>query len=316
MTSSPRSIPGRLAAAAALASLLVGCSASDDSAGGDDGSTTIGFVNGAETVFHGCLQKAIEQSATSRNAHLVVANSRQNPVTELSNIEDLIARHVDELIVQTVDVDTLDVDVAKARAAGIPIFLTSVDVDDLSGVLGAVVVDLGRLGALDAGWLEKDAAGRNVKVGVIAGAPGAASDLMVAGFEEALPANAKLVSELPGMFDPVKARESAQDMIEAYPDLDYAFVANEEMALSARQVFDAAGADVKIVTVNGTDEGLQAVKDGRLSATVANSASNLGRLAVQNSLGLMAGSSVEKVTSAPILLVTRANVDEAPAYCS
>ncbi|MGW2842893.1 sugar ABC transporter substrate-binding protein [Streptomyces sp. NPDC001493] len=316
MTSSPRSLPGRLAAAAALAALATGCSPADSGTGGDDGSTTIGFVNGADTVFHTCLQKAMEQSARSRNVHLVVANSRQNPVTELANIEDLIARGVDALVVQTVDVNTLDVDVAKARAAGVPIFLTSVSPDDLSGVLGAVVVDLGKLGALDAGWVEKDAAGRNVEVGVIAGAPGAASDLMVAGFEQALPANAKLVSDLPGLFDPAKARESAGDMIEAYPDLDYAFVANEEMALSARQVFDAAGADVKIVTVNGTDEGLAAVKDGRLSATVANSAADLGKLAVRNSLGLMAGGAVEKVASAPIRLVTRANVEEAPAYCS
>ncbi|MEU1089916.1 hypothetical protein ABZ401_24360 [Streptomyces sp. NPDC005892] len=82
---------------------------------------------------------------------------------------------------------------------------------------------------------------------------------MVAGFEQALPANATMVADLPGLFDPAKARESAADMIEAHPDLDYVFVANEEMALGARQVFDAAGADVRIVTVNGTDEGLQAV---------------------------------------------------------
>lgn len=316
MTSSPRRVPGRLAAAAALTSLLVGCSSAGEGAGDDDGTTTIGFVNGAETAFHTCLQRAMERTATSQDVRLVVANSRQNPVAELSNIEDMIARGVDALIVQTVDVDTLDVDVAKARAAHIPIFLTSVNVDDLSGVLGAVVVDLGRLGALDAGWVERDAAGREVKVGVIAGAPGAASDLMVAGFEAALPANAKVVSDLPGMFDPAKARESATDMIEAHPDLGYAFVANEEMALSARQVFDAAGADVKIVTVNGTDEGLQAVKDGRLSATVANSASAMGQLAVRNSLGLIDGDAVDQVASTPILLVTEKNVDEAPAYCS
>ncbi|MFE9848492.1 sugar ABC transporter substrate-binding protein [Streptomyces sp. NPDC005576] len=92
---------------------------------------------------------------------------------------------------------------------------------------------------------------------------------MVAGFEQALPANATMVADLPGLFDPAKARESAADMIEAHPDLDYVFVANEEMALGARQVFDAAGADVRIVTVNGIDEGLQAVRDGRLSAPVA-----------------------------------------------
>lgn len=316
MTSSSRSLPGRMTAAAALVTLLAGCSTADEGAGEDDGATTIGFVNGADTVFHTCLQKAVEQAATSRNVRLIAANSEQNPVTELSHIEDLLARGVDVLIVQTVDVNTLDVDIAKAEAAGIPIFLTSVNAENVAGILGAVVVDLRRLGALDAAWVEEDAAGQHVKVGVIGGAPGAASDLMVTGFQEALPAHAEVVSELPGMFDPGKAAEVAGDMIDAHPDLDYAFVANEEMALSARQVFDAAGAHVKIVTVNGTDTGLKAVKDGRLSATVANSARTLGELAVENSLGLMEGGAVDKITSAPILLVTRENVDEAPAYCS
>ncbi|MFJ5154167.1 hypothetical protein ACIQCF_21740 [Streptomyces sp. NPDC088353] len=38
-------------------------------------------------------------------------------------------------------------------------------------------------------------------------------------------------------------------MIQAHPDLDYVFVANEEMAFAVRKVFDAAGGKgIKIVT--------------------------------------------------------------------
>ncbi|MGW3106090.1 substrate-binding domain-containing protein [Streptomyces sp. NPDC001100] len=133
------------------------------------------------------------------------------------------------------------------------------------------VADLGKLGALDAGWIAQDAGGKNVRVGVIAGAPGAASDLMVGGFTKALPSTAKVVANQPGMFNPVKAQDMAENMIQAHPGLQYAFVASEDMALAARKAFDAAGKkDVKIVIANGTDEDLAAVKDGRLSATVAN----------------------------------------------
>ncbi|CAL9429630.1 hypothetical protein SUDANB105_02010 [Streptomyces sp. enrichment culture] len=115
-------------------------------------------------------------------------------------------------------------------------------------------------------------------VGIVAGAPGAASDLLVGGFTSALPDNAEVVAEAPGMYDPAGARRVAEDMIRSHPDLTYAFVANEQMAFAVRKAFDATGAgQVKIVTVNGTDEGLAALKDGRFSATVANSAARAGR---------------------------------------
>ncbi|MFC8518018.1 sugar ABC transporter substrate-binding protein [Streptomyces sp. NPDC057257] len=305
--------------ATTMALLLSGCglmAAGDDKGATVQGTITIGFVNGGTTEFHTCLQKAVEDVGHSNFARIRTAESRQDAATELSNIEDMIARKVDALIVQTVNAQALKADVAKARSAGIPIFFTSVAPDDTSHILGAVVVDLKKVGRLDAGWIQKDAAGRHVQVGVVAGAPGAASDLLVGGFTTALPGNAQVVANQPGMFDPAKARTVAANMIEAHPDLDYAFVANEEMAFSVRKAFDAAGAkDVKIVTVNGTDEGLAALKDGRFSATVSNSAADTGELAVTNAIDLLRGRKAEKIAKTPAELITKANADTAPLYC-
>ncbi|MCT9080629.1 sugar ABC transporter substrate-binding protein [Streptomyces fulvoviolaceus] len=311
----------RRAAAVSLAGVaalvLSGCGSESDAGGDVDGSVTLGFVNGANTHFHQCLLKSVEETAKTEKATLYSANSKQDAGTELSNIEDMIARNVDALIVQTVNVDALEGDIAKAKSAGIPIYLTSVATSDLSDVLGVAKVDLKQAGALDAGWIEKDAAGKDVKVGIVAGAPGAASDLLVGGFKGALPATAKVVANQPGMFNPAKAQDVAENMIQAQPDLDYAFVANEEMAFAVRKAFDAAGAeDVKIVTVNGTDEGLAAVTSGEFSATVANSAMSIGQTAVKNTIGLLnKDKTVDKIANIPLVLVTKDNVSEAPQYC-
>ncbi|WP_189707306.1 sugar ABC transporter substrate-binding protein [Streptomyces phaeofaciens] len=313
--SSRRAAAVSLAGVAAL--VLSGCGSQDDSGGASGGSVSLGFVNGSNTHFHTCLQKAVEQEAKAQDATVYSANSKQDAGTELSNIEDMIARNVDALIVQTVNVDALEGDIAKAKAAGVPIYLTSVATSDMADVLGAAVVDLKKVGGLDAGWIEKDAAGKDVKVGIVAGAPGAASDLLVGGFQDALPATAKVVANQPGMFNPAKAQDVAENMIQANPDLDYAFVANEEMAFAVRKAFDAAGAeDVKIVSVNGTEEGIAAIEDGRLSATVANSAMTIGRTAVKNAVGLLAGKEgVDKISNIPLVLVSKDNVTEAPQYC-
>ncbi|MCX4705130.1 sugar ABC transporter substrate-binding protein [Streptomyces sp. NBC_01373] len=314
-TRSRRTAAASLVGAAAL--VLSGCGTEDDGAGAAGGSVTLGFVNGANTHFHQCLLKAVEETGKAQKATVYSANSKQDAGTELSNIEDMIARNVDALIVQTVNVDALEGDIAKAKSAGIPIYLTSVATSDLSDVLGVAKVDLKKLGALDAGWIAKDAAGKDVKVGIVAGAPGAASDLMVGGFKDALPANAKVVANQPGMFNPAKAQDVAENMIQAQPDLDYAFVANEEMAFAVRKAFDAAGAkDVKIVSANGTEDGIAAVKSGQLSATVANSAMTIGQTAVKNTIGLLdKDKTVDKIADIPLVLVTKDNVSDAPQYC-
>ncbi|MFJ8105680.1 sugar ABC transporter substrate-binding protein [Streptomyces sp. NPDC096132] len=311
---SARSRRALFATVAGSALVLTGCGKGDDAGSSD--SVSLGFVNGGDTNFHSCLQKAVEGRAKTEGAKVYTANSHQNAGTELSNIEDMISRNVSALIVQTVNVDSLKGDIAKAKAAGVPIYLTSVATSDVSDILGAAVVDLKKVGAEDAGWIGEDAAGKDVRVGIVAGAPGAASDLLVGGFQDALPANAKVVANQPGMFNPAKAQDVAENMIQANPDLDYAFVANEEMAFAVRKAFDAAGADdVKIVTVNGTDEGLAAVKSGEFSATVANSAKLIGETAVKNAVGLLGNKKVDKIANIPLVLVTKDNVGEAPQYC-
>jgi ribose transport system substrate-binding protein len=295
--------------------LLSGCGLESSAAPADDGPITLGFVNGGSTEFHTCLQESIANTAKSNFARLVTANSHQDAAQELSNIQSMIARHVDAIIVQTVNTDVLKSDIDKAKKAHIPIFLTSVSADP-SDILGAVVVDLKAVGKLDADWIEDDAAGREVQVAVIAGAPGAASDLLVGGFTKGLPANAKVVANQPAMFVAAKAKIVAADMIKAHPGLDYAFVANEEMAFAARKAFDAAGGKkVKIVTVNGTDEALAALKDGRFAATVSNSAKDTGELAVTNAVSLLRKEKVEKIATTPARLVAEANADTAPLYC-
>ncbi|MFD5055730.1 substrate-binding domain-containing protein [Streptomyces tendae] len=149
-------------------------------------------------------RRATAGAAKNNFARLVTANSKQDASTEPANIQDMIAREVDAIILQTVDTDALKRDLEKAAEADIPVFLTSVSTDPDS-ILGAVVVDLEAVGRLDAQWITDDADGRDVQVAVIAGAPGAASDLLTDGITKALPANAKVVAEEPGMYDAGRA---------------------------------------------------------------------------------------------------------------
>ncbi|WP_329542549.1 sugar ABC transporter substrate-binding protein [Streptomyces sp. NBC_01358] len=301
------------ASAVGAALVLSGCGDSSDA---DHDAVRLGFVNGAHTDFHTCLQGAVELAAENEGVKLFTANSQQEASKELANIGKMTSWKVDALIVQPVDIGALPAGISRARSADTPVFLTSVVPEDTSDILGAVIVDLEEAGRLDAGWIGRDANGKRSEIGVVAGAPGAASDLLVAGFAAALPGNAEIVASRPGMFDPAVARDAAAAMIREHPGLDYAFVANEEMAFAVREAFDAAGAKgVRIVTVNGTDKGLAAIRAGKLSATVTNSPLVNGTMAVRNVLALLAGKEADRIDSVPLVLVTKNNLDQAPQYC-
>ncbi|KRA24585.1 sugar ABC transporter substrate-binding protein [Microbacterium sp. Root61] len=305
----------------ALSTSLIGCSASSDTpaaSGEPDAgdSVTIGFINGANNEWGTCLQKGVEDEASAEGVDLIVANSDTDPAKEIANVEDMISRDVDAIVLNTVSVDALAGGIERAAAAGVPLYLVAVVPEDLTDILGATVVDLGGVGATAAGWIGEDAGDADVTVGVIAGAPGAASDYVVGGFTGALPATVEVVANQPGMFNRAKAQEVAENMIQADPDLDYAFVLNEDMAFGARAAFDAAGrADLQIVTLNGTEPGLQAVEDGQFSATVSDSAFQLGAESLGHTIALLADPNGEKIFQKPTTLITKDNIADATPFC-
>ncbi|MDJ1371940.1 sugar ABC transporter substrate-binding protein [Gulosibacter molinativorax] len=302
--------------------LLAGCSSGGDTgatadAGGAEasGGLTVGFIGSADNEWGTCLLNGAESGAAEAGVEILTASSGQDATQEIANVEDMISRGVDAIVLNTVSVDSLEGAIRTATDAGVPIYLTAVMTEDLDSVLGATVVDLAHVGELAADWVDEDAAGADVTAAVVAGAPGASSDFVAAGFEEALDANVSVVANQPGMFNRGKAQEAAENIIQANPDLDYVFVLNEDMAFGVQTALDAAGSDAQIVTTNGTDPGLQAVTDGTFAATVSDSAAQLGANSVINAVGLLENPDGEKVAQSPVLLVTADNVDEAPAFC-
>jgi len=308
-----------LAATMAAGLVLTGCSGTgegDEAGGGAGAATKIGFISSANNEWGSCLQNGVESAAETGGVELLVANSDADAAKETSNIEDMIARGVDAIVLNTVSVDAMAGGIQKANAAGVPIYLVAVVPDDLTGVLGATVVDLPGVGGIAADWIAEDSEGDDVKVAVISGAPGASSDYVVNGFTGAAGTNVTIVGEQPGMYNRGKAQEVAENFAQSDPDLDYVFVLNEDMAFGARSALDAAGLDdVRIVTMNGTDDGLAAIESGEFSATIADSAANLGATSIENTLALLKDDSGEKVFAMPTALITDSNVDEAIPFC-
>ncbi|MBK3565752.1 substrate-binding domain-containing protein [Streptomyces sp. MBT62] len=305
-----------LATGVGLGLLATGCGLIPNDSTQSTGPVVLGFINGGTTSFHTCLQTAVTRTTSDNLAKVLTANSNGSKSTELRNVKDMIARKVDAIVLLSVDASALGADIAAAHKAKTPITLIALTPSDDSEILGAVISDLPGIGKLDAQWVDDDADGKPAEAVVVSGDGSTSSNLMVGGFTKNLAGNVRVVGNERGMFDRATAKAAAAGLIKAHPDIRYAFVANEDMAFGVREAFDAAGAEsVKIVTVNGTDPGLAALKDGKFAATVSNSVQDLGALAVTHTLSLLRKDEKTKIAHIDARLVTKDNADTAPVYC-
>lgn len=103
----------------------------------------------------------------------------------------------------------------------------------------------------------------------------------------------------------------ATNLLQAHPGVKAIFAENDEMALGALQALgDRAGTDVIVVGFDGTTEGLSAVEDGRMLATIAQQPEELGARAVEEATKLLRGEEAEAEVPVEVVTVTTDNVGD------
>jgi ABC-type sugar transport system substrate-binding protein len=84
------------------------------------------------------------------------------------------------------------------------------------------------------------------------------------------------------------------------------------MAMGALKAVEEAGLldKIKIYGLDANPDALQAVKDGKLAATISQGTSAQGYKGVETCAALAKGETVEKEILLPFILITGENVDE------
>jgi ribose transport system substrate-binding protein len=135
----------------------------------------------------------------------------------------------------------------------------------------------------------------------------------VAGFQEELAKypDMKILDIQEGQGTTEGGRPVMQDLLGRYPDLNAAFPINDPSALGAVSALESAGklAQVTIVTVDGSREGVAAIKAGKLLSTSAQFPKEIGRRAAEKMYEHLAGKPVEKDIKVPVELIRKDNAD-------
>lgn len=237
------------------------------------------------------------------------AGGDANASQQIAQIQDLIQRKVDAIVIGATNGDALKPIVERAIAAGIPVVGISSppNTPQLASLVSADHADMGKL---QAQCLAKAIGGKG-NVAMMAGPSGQAwSDLRAKGFREALAKEApdvKIVAESRLADNRNAALGTAEDWTQRFPDLAGIYAATDDMAAGVVSAFKSANKSVKVSASNFSPTAQQMLKDGDLACTSIQQVVAQGRAALAQAAKAAAKQPVEAQVVLPALLVTREN---------
>ncbi|MFG2022797.1 substrate-binding domain-containing protein [Streptomyces sp. NPDC048825] len=294
-----------VAAVVGATSLLNGGSSSSSS------SQKIGLsLSTLNNPFFVQIRQGAEEAAKKAGADLTVTDAQNDASQQANQLQNFTSEGVGSVIVNPVDSDAAGPSVRAANKAGIPVVGVDRGVNkaETAALVASDNVAGGKLGAKA---LAEKLGGKGTIVILQGQAGTSASRERGAGFAEGLKAypGIKVVAEQPADFDRTKGLDVMTNLLQAHPDVNGVFAENDEMALGAIKALGSkAGKSVQVVGFDGTPDGLTAVRNGTLYASVAQQPKELGRIAVENALKAADGEKVSATVKVPVKVVTSGNV--------
>ncbi len=260
-----------------------------------------------DNPFFVTMKNGGEKTAEKLGVQLIVLDAKDDMNKQVADIQDLIARKVDGLILNPVDSDAIGTVVKEANKAKIPVI--TVTRPSLAGdVIQHIDSDNIQGGQLIAQEVVRALGGKG-KVIELEGIPGAPSTRERGeGFSKGLAAapGIAILAKQTANYNRQQGLQVTENLLTAHPDVNAIFAHNDEMALGAVQAVKAANKkNILIYGFDGTDEAVAAVKQGDMAATVEQQPALEMEMAVEHMLDFLKGKAPsEKLMLASLRLVT------------
>lgn len=234
--------------------------------------------------FYVALADAMKQEAKKDNAKLDISIANQDLSKQIADVQDFVTRKVNVIVLSPVDSKGVKAAVTIAAKAGIPVITVDIGADGVE-VASHIATD-NYAGGQMAGQLMCKVLGGKGKVGVI-DYPTVQSVIdRVNGFKKALGAcsGVQIVDVQPGVTR-AEALTTAQNMLQAHPDLDGIFGFGDDAAMAAAVAGKSAGNHVKVIGFDGMPEARAAVdKNPNFVGVIRQYPEKMGAIAVDTAV--------------------------------
>ncbi|MFG2968376.1 substrate-binding domain-containing protein [Streptomyces sp. NPDC048288] len=260
--------------------------------------------------FYVSLRAGAQAEAKKLGVDLTVTDAQNDASQQANQLQNFTSSGLGAIIVNAVDSDAVSPAAKAVNKSGTPLIAVDRSVNNARSA-SFVASDNITGGKLAAKALAEKLGGTG-KIVILQGQAGtSAARERGAGFTEGLKAypGIKVIAEQPADWDRTKGLDVMTNLLQAHPDVNGVFAENDEMALGAIKALGSkAGSSVTVLGFDGTADGLAAVKNGSLYASVAQQPTLLGKIAVDNALKAIQGKSVESAVKVPVKVITKDNV--------
>ena len=259
------------------------------------------------------ISDEMQEKADELGIELILVDAEHSPLKQIEQVESFIAQKVDVIIMNPCEVEASSPAVTKALAAKIPIInVNSATSTPPTAFVGSDDRESGRIAMK---YIAEKLGGKG-NVVMIHGFMGQAAQIQrEEGAKEVLKQypDLKLLASQTADWDRAKGMDLMQNWIQSYgTKINAVFAHNDEMGLGAVKALQAAGMKdkVMVVSIDAIKDGLQAVKNGSLDATVFQNAKQQGAGAIEVAQKLAKKEAFENEVMIPFQLVTKSNINE------
>ncbi len=242
------------------------------------------------------------------------AGEHKNVARQISQMEDLIANKVDAIIIVPGTSATAVAQIDQAIAAGIPVVNVNI-MSDNPKVLGRIRSDDYELGWLQGEYMVRALKGQG-NVVMMSGVSGNSAFINRAkGFQEYVSKHPgiKILSEqwTPNATD--RGLRLMEDWSQTFPKIDGVFTGADRLAIGAAQALLAQGkkpGQVVLTTVDYNDDTERFVREGWISATMAQTPVLMGRWGMRVALLALEKKPIPEKLLTPTYVITKDTADK------
>lgn len=267
------------------------------------------------------LGESAAEKARSLGYEATLFDSQNSTSKEAEHFENLIAAGYSAILFNPTDSEGSVSNVKRAKKAGVPTFCMDREVNDLDGPASQIISDsfsgCVALGEYFVRNLNKK--GKYVELLGLVGDNNTWNRSK--GFHSVVDhfPDLEMVAQQSADFDRSKALEVLESVLQSSPDIDAVFCGNDAMAMGAYQALIAAGkADsVMVFGFDGAKDVMDAIKDGKIKATVMQSPKRMAETAAELADQYIKGKrDFDKKTPLAVAVVTKENIDDFGVYGS
>jgi len=266
---------------------------------------------------------ALKRKAGSLGITVIDTEAKDDMNKQLADVEDLLSRGIDLLILNPKDPQGLIPATKAASRAGVPVIIMDSSIDATADFVTTVQSNNQANGELIGEWLVRRMRGKRLKIALLSGTPGnpvgkeRRQGVFRGIIEEQLRTmnrvDFEVVSQGWGNWAHEGGLKAMEDILVAQPDFNVMLAENDSMALGALKAIRESGRrDILVLAAaDGQKEALELIRRGEYGATGLNNPILVAETALDMGLRFLDGErSFPRTTYTPAVCIAADNVDK------